>query len=177
MQAENQCRCNTTKTCTEKISFSIFENCNCECQLCFMKNIILLLLIMLSIESFGQQVDKPSYKELGQEYLAKSKKQKTTGNILAMGGAVIFTAETIIWASGFSKGWGDSNSSGSGDAATNTGTALMVSGLAAFAAGIPFAIDAKRNEKRGELLLQTDHVMISPRTSAKIFSLGIAIKF
>jgi hypothetical protein len=109
----------------------------------------LILLLIISMEAFTQSnVTVPVLTKAG--LLQKSKNQSTTGWVLLGGGAGLTIAGAIVITSAVSDDlFNDSNSYNS---KTNTGTVLIVAGLAAMGGSIPLLISAHRNHKKAMAL-------------------------
>ena len=102
------------------------------------KIIFFILLLTLSTAVFSQQIN-PAPTLTKQDYLAKSKKQKTTAWLLLGGGTVMgFVGLTQL------------NFAGSDDGEVNNtpGTILFFTGLTSVATSIPFFSASKRNKRK-----------------------------
>lgn len=103
-----------------------------------MKKIIVFpLLLLLSAASFSQQ-KSPSPTLTKQDYLKKSKNQKTAAWVLLGGGAVLAGAGFLI---------GDSKESSFNDA--STGAVIGGIGVLSMIGSIPLFIASAKNKKRG----------------------------
>lgn len=100
-----------------------------------MKNIILLILVMIISESiFGQQNHPASTRLTKQDYLQKSKRQRTTARILSGSGFLGFGVGFLT------LGGKQSNS---------VDNAIMIlTGMGAMITSIPFYISSGKNKKR-----------------------------
>jgi len=108
--------------------------------------ITLTLLLILSAGSFCQQTN-PSPLFSQEDYLTKSKHQKTTARLLAGSGAMLTAAGMII-------GFGDALStiatlfSTEAASSSNTGEVRFYTGLVTMAGSVPLFIASSRNKKR-----------------------------
>jgi hypothetical protein len=102
------------------------------------KFIISTLLLLITVTSFSQQT-KPSTALTKQDYLLKSKHQKTTARILLYGGAVCVVAPLLIF----------SNIEEGGNATGGIFYGIIGAGLLAMPASIPFFLASSRNKKKG----------------------------
>lgn len=103
-----------------------------------MKKIILcMVVLMLSVSTFSQQTTS-SQKMTKEDYLMKSKRQKTAGWVLLGGGAALILAGDLI---------GNSNEASFGDA----GTGIIMAGLGVISmiVSIPVFLAATKNKRRG----------------------------
>ena len=92
------------------------------------------MLLLMTASSFCQQTDH-SQSLTRQDYLKKSKNQKTTAWILLGGGIALGVAGPILW-----------SSTGISDSGVDV---LMVSGAASIVGSIPLFIAAGRNKRKG----------------------------
>lgn len=117
-----------------------------------MKSILtFLLILLLYIEAASQYQNNPAVTSPANDYLEKSRKQKTTAWILLVGGGVVSSIGMVI---GMSEMFTDLF-----DAATDRGSAgpvLLVAGVASMAGSIPLFIASGKNRKKaaGELVLK-----------------------
>jgi hypothetical protein len=115
-----------------------------------MKKIIIIpLMLILSAQLLGQPTE-PVKALTSEDYLQKSKKQKTGAIILLSGGCVLTTTGMIVGFAGFSENLGsifgpDPNA---GSSKETTGTILAVGGLVMMAGSIPLFIASSKNKKR-----------------------------
>ncbi|MGE5108280.1 MAG: hypothetical protein ACM3H8_12090 [Sphingobacteriales bacterium] len=102
---------------------------------------ISLLMILLGVSVSSQEIDtrKPITKE---DYLQKSKNQKTTGWILLAGGTSVAIAGVIIGG----NDTGDSDDIFGPNFGTSAG--LLIGGLAADLLSIPFFIGSSNNARK-----------------------------
>lgn len=103
------------------------------------KLILVLMLSSLVISSFGQQLP------VANEYLQQSKKQKKTGTILLVSGAVLTVAGSVMWlsqAENIFRNWEAYD-----DNKMNAGAAIAVTGGTMITISIPFFIAAGRNKR------------------------------
>lgn len=101
------------------------------------KIIICVLLLITAIATFSQQTT-PSPSLTKQDYLKKSKHQKTVAWIL-LGGGIFSTGLSTVRLN-FAGSEGEENNSNR--------TVFLVTGLAAIGASIPFFISASKNKKK-----------------------------
>jgi len=109
-----------------------------------MKKIILFTIVFLaSISSFSQQT-LPVNVSAKQDYLKKSKNQKTVGKILLAGGAALSITGVLIAVNDlnhlFDPNYVHSNN--------NTSDVLVYSGLVIAAGSIPFFLKSSKNRKK-----------------------------
>ncbi len=97
-----------------------------------MKKIIVASLLLIAATSTFCQQSNPSPALTKQDYLKKSKHQKTTAWILAGGGPVLFISGIIAYQKG------------------NAGLLLMGAGLISEAASIPFFISSGINKRKAK---------------------------
>jgi hypothetical protein len=113
----------------------------------------LVLLLIVSMEAFTQSnVTAPALTKA--DLLQKSKNQSTAGWVLLGGGAGLTMAGAIVITSAVGDVFDDN--SNSYNSKTNTGTVLMVAGLAAMGGSIPLLISAHRNRKKAMALAITN---------------------
>ena len=93
---------------------------------------------------------------------------------MGAGGAVTTIVGLAIGLNGFANGF-DFGHPDKGGSQMNTGSVLMVTGLSMCVAAIPFSIAGKHNQKKGKLMLGT--ASLSPLSTKKLFSAGVAINF
>lgn len=98
------------------------------------KLFICMMLLLITTSSFCQQTDF-SQSLTREDYLKKSKNQKTTAWILLGGGVALGLAGPVLWAS-----------TGISDSGVDV---LMVAGAASIAGSIPLFIAAGRNKRKG----------------------------
>jgi len=109
------------------------------------KTIAITLLLIVSASSFSQQ-NNPSPALTKQDYLKKSKSQKTVAWIL-LGGGVVMTS--TAFAVGMNKIVNDLGCLLCPDQPKSAdGEVLFYTGLAAMAGSIPFFISSSKNKKR-----------------------------
>ena len=92
------------------------------------------MLLLMTANSFCQQTDH-SQSLTRQDYLKKSKNQKTTAWILLGGGIALGVAGPVLW-----------SSTGISDSGVDV---LMVCGAASVVGSIPLFIAAGRNKRKG----------------------------
>jgi hypothetical protein len=146
-----------------------------------MKKIIFaIVLIACSNALIAQQLydttstKKNSNQLTAETYFKKAKSQKTTAIVLGAGGSVTTIVGLAIGLHGFANGF-DFGHPDEGSSQMGAGSTLMIAGLSMCAASIPFAIAGKHNAKKAKLMLGT--ARISPLSSNKLFSAGVAINF
>jgi len=104
------------------------------------KIIVSILLLAMSISLIAQQLQAPDYK-LRDEYLKKSKRQKTTANIMLLAGGVSVAAGTIMF---MTNGLA---ADGSEDEMLS-GVGLATVGVLSMAGSIPFYIISGNNKRK-----------------------------
>jgi hypothetical protein len=119
------------------------------------------------------QTKKNTNQLTAEAYFKKAKSQKTTAIVLGAGGAVTTIVGLAIGLHGFASGF-DFRHPDEGSSQMDAGSTLMIAGLSMCAASIPFAIAGKHNAKKAKLMLGT--ASISPLSTNKLFSAGVAIK-
>jgi hypothetical protein len=114
-----------------------------------MKKIILFsMLLSLSVTSYSQQTN-PSTALTKQDYLQKSKNQKTAAWVLVGGGAVLIVTGGIVWANQINKKAETDPFGALADAyTTTTGDWISVAGIVAAAGSIPLFIAASKNKRK-----------------------------
>lgn len=131
-----------------------------------MKKILLTAFTMLTfLLSNAQQITTPptaklTDKELGMEYLKKSKNLKITGWVLLGGGlALAFAGAATAWGS-------------------YSGAGMFYAGSIMTIASIPCFVAGARNKGRAEILLRNENVLMSFKSNPlkSIPSLTLAIK-
>ena len=132
-----------------------------------MKKIILFLAFFSMLtKGFSQQVEEPKMELTKQEYLKKSKSQKTAGRILLGGGGILIGAGLLT---NLSNGLGnlfveESQKNSSGDIFT-------VLGVISIAGSIPLLISAGKNKRKALSLSvknQPSQVLQNNRLYSKI---------
>ena len=104
---------------------------------------IFLVILFVSLQSFGQ--NQPLSKE---DYLQKSKNQKTTGWILLAGGTTMAVVGAIIANESYNSEWSLENDSPWFGSNFDTGAYLFLGGAAAGLASIPFFIGSAKNARK-----------------------------
>ena len=94
---------------------------------------IFLVILFVAMQSFGQNQSL-----LKEDYLQKSKSQKTTGWVLLAGGTTLAVVGAIIFSD--SDDWWSSD--------LDTGGFLMLGGVAVDLASIPFFISSAKNARK-----------------------------
>ncbi|MBK6936002.1 MAG: hypothetical protein IPH18_03310 [Chitinophagaceae bacterium] len=110
-----------------------------------MKKTLLLWLLLNGVLCYGQEAT-PGNQLTREDYLKKSKNQKTVAWVLLGGGAAMAVAGGIWFGESFSIdifGPDEDNSEGAAGA-------VMVAGVAAMVASIPLFISSARNKGRAE---------------------------
>lgn len=112
------------------------------------KLIVFFLFIVLSGRSFSQQINPPPPLSK-QDYLQKSKKQRTAGRVLLATGAALIATAFII-PKGDSVNNGITVGVWSSQEYENDGikTAFLIAGAASSLGSIPFFIASKKNQKK-----------------------------
>ncbi|MBP6477320.1 MAG: hypothetical protein KA290_06350 [Chitinophagaceae bacterium] len=132
-----------------------------------MKKIILFIAFFSMLtKGFNQQVEEPKMELTKQEYLKKSKSQKTAGRILLGGGGILIGAGLLT---NLSNGLGnlfveESQKNSSGDIFT-------VLGVISIAGSIPLLISAGKNKRKALSLSvknQPSQVLQNNRLYSKI---------
>ena len=110
-----------------------------------MKILLLFLILGLAFSSFGQGKTQAGISQ--NDYLRKSKKQKTTGWILLAGGAALLTTGLAIpegEVTGFNvyPDWSDKHKN------DNLKAAFSLTGILSMAGSVPFFIASSKNKLR-----------------------------
>jgi len=109
-----------------------------------MKKLIpILLFCLLTGQTFSQEIKQERSRE---DYLAKSRNQKTVGIALVSGGVVTIIAGAVVWMNEFTRNFNLSESDW-GVGSIGTGDVMMVVGGTAVLSSIPFLIAAGKNRK------------------------------
>jgi hypothetical protein len=104
------------------------------------KIIVSIILLAMSISLIAQQLPAPDYK-LRDEYLKKSKRQKTTANIMLLAGGVSVAAGTIMFmTNGLAADGSEDEMLG--------GVGLATVGVLSMAGSIPFYIVSGNNKRK-----------------------------
>lgn len=111
------------------------------------KAFIIFILFVLSVNSFGQQSNRDIAKTK-QDYLQKSKDQKTLAWILLSTGAVSSATGLIIGNNNFYEELGSVITTGQDDKDYKAGEFLFYTGLVLIGGSIPFFIAAGKNRKK-----------------------------
>ena len=113
------------------------------------KLIVFFLFIVLSGRSFSQQINPPPPLSK-QDYLQKSKKQRTAGRVLLATGAALIATAFII-PKGDSVNNGITVGVWSSQEYENDGikTAFLIAGAASSLGSIPFFIASSKSQKKG----------------------------
>ncbi len=134
------------------------------------KTLIFLILLLFIVKGFSQTISSTEFSK--EDYLKKSKNQKTTGWILLGGGV----AMAVIGAASFSSSW---------DSESNTTTDIsgfsMLGGVASSLVSIPFFISSGRNaRKASKLSLNYQPILVPNQVSLAqntLPSLSLTITF
>ena len=107
---------------------------------------VFILLSGISIHSFAAVVKDtvPSNAEFTQQFLQKSKNQKTTAWVLLGGGTLLNLIATAV----FPKDYRILGNSSSANSKASTAFILSIAGTGSMLASIPFFIASKKNKKR-----------------------------
>ena len=109
-----------------------------------MKKLILFLAFFSMLtKGFNQQIEAPKKELTKQEYLKKSKSQRTAGGIILGGGAILIGAGLAT-----SLGNGLANLFEQEAKKNNSGDVLTVLGVFSFAGIIPLLISAGKNKRK-----------------------------
>jgi len=108
-----------------------------------MKKLITGIVLLLLCQTVFSQQQTPAPTLTKQEYLQKSKSQKTTAWILLGGGAALLVAGTAVFADDFNL---SEKNSGTG------GGVMMIAGAAAAGASVPFFIASARNKGKASAM-------------------------
>ncbi len=113
------------------------------------KIIVFSLLLTMSATSFSQQTNSlPALTK--QDYLQKSKKQKTAAWILVGGGAAFTITGIVILANSFEDTfYGVDLTTGRVSKGSTVGSVFTLAGVAAMLGSIPLFIASHRNKKKG----------------------------
>ncbi len=110
-----------------------------------------IVLFIVSLHLYSQEMQPIEYKPVKTDYLAKSKRQRTVGWILTGTGAVATSFGYAMLMKEFGEGLGYALSMSAGEPPENNSDAeivLYVSGLAMLATGITFLSIAKKNRRK-----------------------------
>lgn len=109
-----------------------------------MKKLILFLAFFSMLtKGFNQQIEAPKKELTKQEYLKKSKSQRTAGGIILGGGAILIGAGLAT-----SLGNGLANAFRLESPKNNSGDVLTVLGVISIAGSIPLLISSGKNKRR-----------------------------
>ena len=132
-----------------------------------MKKIILFIAFFSMLtKGFNQQVEEPKMELTKQEYLKKSKSQKTAGRILLGGGGILIGAGLLT---NLSNGLG--NLFVEDAKKNNSGEVLTVLGIISIGGSIPLLISAGKNKRKALSLSvknQPSQVLQNNRLYSKI---------
>ncbi|HET6769559.1 MAG TPA: hypothetical protein VFH08_19265 [Chitinophagaceae bacterium] len=109
-----------------------------------MKKIISALLVILSCSTVSSQQTQPVPQPNKQDYLQKSKEQKTAAWLLLGGGAALTVGGSMLFAENFDI---FSTGTSSGEAG---GAIMMIAGVGAMGGSIPLFIASARNKGRAD---------------------------
>ncbi|TFV94721.1 hypothetical protein E4S40_11980 [Algoriphagus kandeliae] len=123
----------------------------------FIATFVVAALIGAAYPSFAQQLTK-------QDYLEKSKKQKTTAFILLGGGAALLGAGAIIGSENFCL----FSCTDSQNNAMNAASVMVVAGGAAMIASIPVFVSSGKNARKAAELSLNYQPMNAPRFTGAI---------
>jgi hypothetical protein len=124
------------------------------------KNIIVLLVILLSLKSFGQATLSK------QDYLKKSKTQNTIATyLLGTGIITVLTGVFIAKGQGFNSGTSD-----------NSPAVILKSGLILSAGSIPFYIMGAANKRKAKVLSAGIKMDVVPQVQQRSFFPSLSIK-
>jgi hypothetical protein len=137
-----------------------------------MKKIIFLIMILLpTVKLLSQTVPNAEFTK--EQYLEKSKKQKTTGWIFLSAGIAITTIGVI--------GFGADDNSDFNDSSTNTYTALILTGPLTALGSIPFFISSGSNARKATTLSLNYQPILIPNQGSLVQSsqpsLSVTITF
>ncbi|MBK7291723.1 MAG: hypothetical protein IPI78_16640 [Chitinophagaceae bacterium] len=132
-----------------------------------MKKLILFLAFFSMLtKGFNQQIEAPKKELTKQEYLKKSKSQRTAGGIILGGGAILIGAGLAT-----SLGNGLANLFEQEAKKNNSGDVLTVLGVISIAGSIPLLISAGKNKRKALSLSvknQPSQVLQNNRLYSKI---------
>jgi hypothetical protein len=111
------------------------------------KNIVFMMLLILSTTSFGQQTQL-SEKHSRQDYLTKSKHQKTAAWIMLGGGAALATVGVIISSARVYDELGTAFTTGHDDKTFVAGGILAAVGGLSMVGSIPLFIASGKNKRK-----------------------------
>lgn len=114
-----------------------------------MKKIILFpIILIMSSASFSQQTE-PSTVFTKEDYLQKSKNQKTGAIVLLAGGGLLHVIGLSVWSDGFVSAFDFSNPDPNrGSSELNAGGVLMIFGSLAVLGSIPLFIASGKNKRK-----------------------------
>lgn len=137
------------------LSFPTYDN-NYEwgIKISIMKKVLLVIVITLSGVPIMAQQTEPGKQLTKQEYLDKSKRQKTTGWVLVAGGTAMAVTGAIIF--------GQSDFLDAEDPDTDLGGVLFVAGIAADLASIPFFISSGKNARKAATISFKNQKLLLP---------------
>jgi phosphate/sulfate permease len=113
------------------------------------KNILFVLLLVVSTNAFSQQTN-PSQKISGENYLKKSKNQKTAAWVLLGGGVALITTAFAVGMNDAAEDLAGILFLGEEQQSSNTGEVLFYTGLVSMAGSIPLFIASSKNKRKAE---------------------------
>jgi hypothetical protein len=134
------------------------------------KTLIFLILLLFIVEGFSQTTPNTPFSK--EDYLQKSKKQKTTGWVFLSAGIVI----TAIGVIGFNNTYDDWN-----DTSTDTYGALVLTGPLIALGSIPFFISSGSSARKAATLSISNQPILFPRQDSYVInshpSLSLKVNF
>lgn len=129
------------------------------------RSLIILTLMFFVFNLKSQQIENVSYKFSSEDYLKKSKKQRTTGFVLLGGGVATFTGAAIAMRHSTSKGGRE--------------VPFILAGLTMATASIPFFIASLSSKHKAKIYMNKEVLMISPeiQNGFTYNSIGMKINF
>ena len=123
-----------------------------------MKRIVVMVVIILFSMSLSGQQTEPERQLVKQDYLLKSKNQKTVGWVLLGSGAAMFFTGIIVGSSNSSDNpneWFGPN--------FETGATILLGGIVAGLASIPFFISSASNARKAAIISFNNQKILLPQ--------------
>jgi hypothetical protein len=136
------------------------------------KTLIFLILLLFTAKGFSQTI--PSTEFSKEDYLQKSKRQKTTGWIFLSAGVVITTVGIIGFDNTYNDDW-------YGNSSSDTYGYLVLAGPLISLGSIPFFISSGSNARKAATLSISNQPILFPRQDSYVLnshpSLSLKINF
>jgi uncharacterized membrane protein len=134
------------------------------------KTLIFLILLLFMVKGYSQTI--PSTEFSKEDYLQKSKNQKTTGWVFLSAGIVI----TVVGVIGFNNTYHDWN-----DTSTDTYGALVLTGPLIALGSIPFFISSGSSARKAATLSISNQPILLPKQDSYVInshpSLSLKVNF